>query len=62
MLHDLSILAGHMRVPIALYLLPSWVKLVLDVGAQTTMIIGNLFESSDYVGRSFCWLAVVSVP
>ena len=39
-----------------------WVKLVSDVGAYATMRMGNLFESSECFGRSFCWLAVFMVP
>ena len=39
-----------------------WVKLVSDVGAYATMRMGNLFESSECFGGSFCWLAVLIVP
>jgi len=40
----------------------AWVKLVSDVGAYTTMRMGNLFESSEYFGRSLSWFAAVKVP
>ena len=42
-------------------LLVIWLKVVSDWGAYAIMRMGNLFESSEYFGRSFIWLAAVRV-
>ena len=43
-------------------LLVIWLKLVSDLGVYATMRMGNLFESSEYFGRSLSWSAGVTVP
>ena len=43
-------------------LLAMWLKLVSDLSVYATMRIGNLFESSEYFGRSLSWSAAVTVP
>ena len=37
-------------------------KIVSSFGAYATIRIGNLFESSEYFGRSFIWSAALSIP
>ena len=37
-------------------------KLVPVVGIYAIMRMGNLFESPECFGRSFCWLAAVRIP
>ena len=39
-----------------------WVRLVSVVGIYAIMRMGNLFESPECFGRSFCWLAAVRIP